>query len=58
MLAAKRMAGVTPEVNLRQHVTCTPPPSVNNAAHSGNVYYLADGAWMDFHLCKMFCTYK
>ena len=35
MLATKRLAGVTPEVNLREHVTCTLPPSVNKAAHSG-----------------------
>ena len=27
--------GVTPEVNLRKHVTCTPLPSANKAAHSG-----------------------
>ena len=30
MLAAKRSAGVAPEVNL-----CMPPPSANQAAHSG-----------------------
>ena len=35
MLATKRLAGVTPEVNLRYYVTYTPPPSVNKAAHSG-----------------------
>ena len=35
MLAAKRLAGVTPEVNLRQHVTCMPLPSANKAVHSG-----------------------
>ena len=35
MLAAKRLAGVTPEVNLRQPVTCMPLPSANKAAHSG-----------------------
>ena len=35
MLAAKRSAGVTPEVNLREHVTHMPQPSINNAAHSG-----------------------
>ena len=38
MLAAKR-SGVTPEplaeVNLKEHVTCMPPPSINNAVHSG-----------------------
>ena len=32
---AKRSAGVTPEVNIRECVTHTHPPSVNNAAHSG-----------------------
>ena len=35
MLAAKRSAGVTPEVNLREHVTFLPLPSTNKAAHSG-----------------------
>ena len=35
MLAAKRLTGVTPEVNLREHISHTPPPSVNKAAHSG-----------------------
>ena len=35
MLATKRLAGVTPEVNLRECVTCMPLPSVNKAAHSG-----------------------
>ena len=30
MLTAKRSAGVAPEVNLREHVTC-----MNKAAHSG-----------------------
>ena len=35
MLATTRSAGVTLEVNLREHVTCTPPPSVNKVAHSG-----------------------
>ena len=25
MLTAKRLVGVTPEINLREHVTCTPP---------------------------------
>ena len=34
-LAAKRSAGVAPEVNLREHVTHTPPPSANKVAHSG-----------------------
>ena len=35
MLATKRSAGVTPEVNFRECVTHMPLPSVNNAAHSG-----------------------
>ena len=35
VLAAKRLAGVAPEVNLREHVTCTPLPSANKAAYSG-----------------------
>ena len=35
MLATKRSAGVTPEVNLREHVICMPQPSVNKVAHSG-----------------------
>ena len=35
MLAIKRSAGVTPEVNLQECVTHTPPPSANKAAHSG-----------------------
>ena len=34
-LAAKRSAGVVPEVSLREHVTHTPLPSTNKAAHSG-----------------------
>ena len=29
VLSAKSSAGVTPEVNLRECVTCTPPPSTN-----------------------------
>ena len=33
MLATNRLEGVTPEVNLREHVICTPLPSVNKAAH-------------------------
>ena len=33
MLAAKRSAGVAPEVNLREYVTCMPLPSGNKAAH-------------------------
>ena len=35
MLAAKRLAGVTPEVNLREHETHTSQPSMNKATHSG-----------------------
>ena len=35
MLAAERLTGVTPELNLRECVTCMPPPSTNKAAHSG-----------------------
>ena len=35
MLAAKRLAGVTPEVNLTECISHTPPPSANKAAHSG-----------------------
>ena len=35
MLATKRSAGVTPEVNLREHISCVPPPSVTKTAHSG-----------------------
>ena len=35
MLTAKRSAGVKPEVNLREHITCTPLSSANMAAHSG-----------------------
>ena len=35
MLATKRSVGVTPEVNLREHVTCTPLPSMNTATQSG-----------------------
>ena len=35
MLGPRRSAGVTPEVNLRQCVTHTPPPITNKAAHSG-----------------------
>ena len=35
MLTIKRSAGVTPEVNLREHISCMPLPSVNKAAHSG-----------------------
>ena len=32
ILAAKRSAGVTPEVNFIDLVTPTPPPSINKAA--------------------------
>ena len=35
IMAAKRLAGVTPEVNFMEYVTLTPPPSTNKAAHSG-----------------------
>ena len=35
MLAAKSSAGVEPEVNLGECVTCTPLPSTKKAAHSG-----------------------
>ena len=35
MLAANRLAGVTPEVNPWKPVTHIPPPSTNKAAHSG-----------------------
>ena len=35
MLAAKMSAGVAPEMNLKEHVTCMPMPSANKAAHSG-----------------------
>ena len=35
MLAAKRSAGVTPEVNLRECVTHAPLLSMNKAVHSG-----------------------
>ena len=35
MLATKRLVGVTPEVNLREYITCMPLPSENKAAHSG-----------------------
>ena len=34
-LAAKGLAGVTPEVNLKECVICMPLPSMNKAAHSG-----------------------
>ena len=35
MLAIKRSVGITQEVNLMEHVTYMPPPSVNKAVHSG-----------------------
>ena len=35
VLATKRSAGVTPEVTLRECVTCMPLPSMNKATHSG-----------------------
>ena len=35
MLVAKRSAGVAPEVNLRERISCMPLPSVNKAGHSG-----------------------
>ena len=35
MLAAKRLAGVAPEVNLRKHLTHMPPLSMNKIVHSG-----------------------
>ena len=35
MLASNRSAGVTPEANLKEHVTCMPLPSMNKAAYSG-----------------------
>ena len=35
ILAAKRLAGVIPEVYFREHVTYTSLPSANKAAHSG-----------------------
>ena len=35
MLAAKRSAGVTPEVNLREYTSHIPVPIVNKATHSG-----------------------
>ena len=34
-LATKELAGVAPEVNLREHISCMPLPSVNKAALSG-----------------------
>ena len=35
MLASKKVAGVTPEVNFREWVTYMPLPSTNKAAYSG-----------------------
>ena len=34
-VAAKRSAGVTPEVNVREHISRTPLPSANKTAYSG-----------------------
>ena len=34
-LAARRLAGVTPDVSIRENVICMPPPSANKVAHSG-----------------------
>ena len=34
ILETKKSAGVAPELNLWEHVTHTPPPSTNKAAHS------------------------
>ena len=34
-LAIKRSVGVIPEVNLREHTSCMPPPSVNKVPHFG-----------------------
>ena len=35
MLAIYTSKGVAPEVNLRECISCTPPQSLNKAAHSG-----------------------
>ena len=35
MMVTKRSGDVTPEVNIRERVTHTPPPSMNKAAHFG-----------------------
>ena len=35
MLSVKRLAGVAPDVNLREHTSCIPLPSGKKAAHSG-----------------------
>ena len=35
MLPTMRLAGVTPELNLREFVICVPLSSVNKTAHSG-----------------------
>ena len=35
MLTAKRLAGVPPEVNLGEHLSYTPLPSMNKVVHSG-----------------------
>ena len=35
ILAIKRSTGVAPDVNLRECVTCMPPPTAIRAVHSG-----------------------
>ena len=35
VLVTKRLGGVTAKVDLRECITCMPPPSMNMAAHSG-----------------------
>ena len=35
LLAAKRSASVTPEMSHRECTSCMPPPSANQAVHSG-----------------------
>ena len=45
ILAAKRSAGVVSEVNLREHITHMPPPSVNKAAHS-NLFQVDYGIFL------------
>ena len=35
IVVTKGSAGVAPEVNLMEHVTCMPQPSANKAAYSG-----------------------
>ena len=53
MLASKRLAGATPEVNPRECVTHTPLPGVNKVAHSGyetrgDIFY-SDGFYILHH---------